>query len=252
MKSDAADYVHKCDRCHQQAPILRSPTQDLISISSPWPFAQWGINIVGPLPTAPAKKKLLLVATHYFSKWIEAEAFASIKDKEVTQFIWKNIICRFNIPRTIISDNGPQFDSLVYRNFCQELKIKNLYSTPRYPQSDGQAEAYNKTLLTALKKRLDVAKGKWVDELPRVLWAYRMTAGRPTGISPFALTYGIEAIIPTEIGMTTLRTEMPEQPNTEFIIKELDTVDELRETVAVRIASYHRRLENLYNKHIKP
>ena len=87
MKSNAADYVHKCDRCQRQAPILRSPTQDLRSILSPWPFGQWGIDIVGPLPTAATQKKLLLVATDYFSKWIEAEALASINDKEVTQFI---------------------------------------------------------------------------------------------------------------------------------------------------------------------
>ena len=68
-----------------------------------------------------------------------------------------------------MSDNGPQLDSRAYRNFCRELKINNLYSTLRYPQSNGQAEASNKTLLTALKKRLDLAKGKWVDELPGVL-----------------------------------------------------------------------------------
>ena len=140
--------------------------QDLISILSPWPFAQWGIDIVGPLPTASTQKKLLLVATDYFSKWIEVEAFSSIKDREVTQFIWKNIICQFSIPRSIMFDNGGQFDNRVYQNFCQELKIKNLYSTPRYPQSNGLAEASNKTLLITLKKRLDSAKGKWVDELP--------------------------------------------------------------------------------------
>ena len=169
MKSDAADYVKKCDPCQRMSPILKSPVQDLLSISSPWSFAQWGIDIVGPLPTAPAQKKLLLVATNYFSKWIKADAFASIKDRDVTQFIWKNIVCWFGIPRSIVSDNGPHFDSRVYRDFCQELKIKNLYSTPRYPQSNGQAEASNKTLLTALKKRLDSAKGKWVEELPRVL-----------------------------------------------------------------------------------
>ena len=168
-----------------------------MSISSPWPFAQWGIDIVGPFPTTPAQKKLLLVATDYFSRWIEAEAFVSIKDKEVTQFIWKNIVCGFGIPQSIISDNGPQFDSRVYLNFCQELKIKNLYSTPRYPQSIGQAEASNKTLFTTLKKRLDATKDKWVDELPRVFWAYRTTASKPTSISPFALNYGMEAIIPT-------------------------------------------------------
>ena len=103
-----------------------------------------------------------------------------------------------------MSDNGSQFDSWVYQNLCQELKIKNLYSTPRYPQSNGLAEASNKTLLTALKKWLDSAKGKWVDELLGVLWAYRTTARKPTGISPFAITYGMEAIIPIEIGMPTI------------------------------------------------
>ena len=139
MRSDTADYMQKCDRCQRQALVLRSLAQDLISITSPWPFAQWGIDIVGPLPTALAQKKLLLVATYYFSKCIEAEAFTSIKDKDVTQFIWKNIVCLFGIPRSIVSENKPQFDSRAYRNFCQELKIKNLYSTPRYPQSNGQA-----------------------------------------------------------------------------------------------------------------
>ena len=68
MRSDATDYVRKCDRCQRQAPVLKSPVQDFISISSPWPFAQWGIDIVGSLPTAPAQKKLLLVATDYFNK----------------------------------------------------------------------------------------------------------------------------------------------------------------------------------------
>ena len=81
MKSDVVDYVKKCDPFQRMSPILKSPVQDLVSISSPWPFAQWGIDIVGLFPTASAQKKLLLVATDYFSKWIEADAFASIKDR---------------------------------------------------------------------------------------------------------------------------------------------------------------------------
>ena len=127
------------------------------------------MDIVGPLPAATAQKKFLLVATDYFNKWVEAEAYASINDKDVTKFVWKNIICHFGIPQAIIADNGPQFDSITFRNFCLELNIRNLYSTPRYPQSNGQAEATNKTLVTALKKRLEQAKGKWIEELPGVL-----------------------------------------------------------------------------------
>ena len=83
IRADAATYVRKCDRCQQQALILRVPIQDLTPITSPWSFTQWGIDIVGSLPIAPTQKKLLLVATDYFSKWIEVEAFTSIKDKDV-------------------------------------------------------------------------------------------------------------------------------------------------------------------------
>ena len=118
MRSDTSNYVRKCDRCQRLAPVSRSPAQDLISITIPWPFAQWGIDIVGPLPTALPHKKLLFVSTDYFSKWIKAEAFASIKDKDVTQFIWKNIVCQFGKPRSIVSDNEPQFNSRAYKNFC--------------------------------------------------------------------------------------------------------------------------------------
>ena len=73
--------------------------------------------------------------------------------------MWNNIICRFGIPWSIVIDNGPQFDSKVYKNFCHELKIINLYSTLWYPQSNGQAEASNKTILMALKKHLYLTKG---------------------------------------------------------------------------------------------
>ena len=252
IKSDAANYVKRCDPCQRMPPILKSRVQDLVSISSPWPFVQWGIDIVGPLPIASTQKKLLLVSTDYFSKWIESDAFLSIKDRDVTRFIWKNIVCRFGILRSIVSDNGPQFDNRVYRDFCQELKIKNLYSTPRNPQSNGQAEASNKTLLTALKKWLDSVKGKWVEELPGVLWAYRTTARNPTGISPFELNYGMEAVIPTEIGRPTIRTDTPESGNDESIIKELDMSYEQWEAAKICITSYQRRLANSYNKRVKP
>ncbi|RVX10500.1 Gag-Pol polyprotein [Vitis vinifera] len=163
-------------------PRSQTGTQDP-SASRPF-HPDWGALVQGlhRTPTSCTRpKEILLVATDYFSKWVEAEAYASIKDKDVTKFVWKNIICGFGIPQTIIADNGPQFDSIAFRNFCSELNIRNSYSTPRYPQSNGQAEATNKTLITALKKRLEQAKGKWVEELPDVLWAYRTTPGRPIG-----------------------------------------------------------------------
>ncbi|RVW42819.1 hypothetical protein CK203_079957 [Vitis vinifera] len=104
------------------------------------PISKVGHGHSRTLLAAAAQKKFLLVATDYFSKWVEAEAYTSIKDKDVTKFVWKNIICRFGIPQTIIADNGPQFDSIAFQNFCWELNTWNSYFTPRYPQSNGQAE----------------------------------------------------------------------------------------------------------------
>ena len=88
------------------------------------------------------------------------------------RFIWKNIVTRFGVPYAFISDNGLQFDSKAFRKYSSDLGIKNRYSTPAYPQGNGQAEAVNKVIVNGLKKRLDDAKGKWVEELPHVLWTY--------------------------------------------------------------------------------
>ena len=88
-------------------------------------------------------------------------ALFSITEQDTKNFVWKNIITRFGIPRTLISDNGAQFDSNFFKSFCQEYGIRNVYSTPAYPQSNGQAEISNKVILDGLKKRLDRAKGRW-------------------------------------------------------------------------------------------
>ena len=152
MKADAADYTRKCDSCKRLAPILKSPVQDLISISSPWPFAQWGINIVGPLPTAPAQRSNFWWPRTILISGLRLKHSPRLKIRMSLSLSGRTFVCQFGIPKSIVSDNGPQFENRVYRNFCQELKIKNLYSTPRYRQSNGLAEASNKTLLTALKK----------------------------------------------------------------------------------------------------
>ena len=169
MKWDIESYVRRCDQCQWHTPISHVTSEALNTIISSWSFAQWGMDIINPLPTGVAQKKFLLVATDHFSKWVEAEAHASIKDKDVSKFVWKNILCRFKIPRATVIDNDPQFDNIVFRTFCSELNIKNLYSTLCYPQSNRQVDVTNKTLLNALKKMLERVKRKWADELPEVL-----------------------------------------------------------------------------------
>ena len=127
----------------------------------------------------------------------------------------------------LISDNGLQFDSKIFRNYCGKLGITNRYSTPAYPQRTGQAEAMNKVILSGLKKRLDDAKGKWVEELPYVLWTYRTTPRRSTGETPFSMTYGVETVIPLEFGFPTTRTSLfNPKDNDKQLTRGLDLIEE--------------------------
>ena len=111
----------------------------------------------------------MLVDTDYFTKWVKAKPLANIRDIDAKKFLWKNIVTRFGVPRTIISDNGLQFDSKSFRRYCCDLGIMNKYSTPAYLQGNGQSDAVNKVIVNEFKKRLNDAKGKWVEELSHVL-----------------------------------------------------------------------------------
>ena len=166
---DATDLVKKCKICQEHAKISRLPSEPLTSITSPWPFQQWGLDILGPLPIGKGKCKFIIVAVDYFTKWAEAEPLATITEQKIRNFVWRAIICRFGIPRALVSDNGKQFDNAKFRDFCAKLGIKNYYSSPAHPQSNGQAEVTIRTLKAAFKTKLEDLKGKWVEYLPEVL-----------------------------------------------------------------------------------
>ena len=114
-------------------------------------------------------------------------------------------MCRFGVPRVLISDNGRQFDNALFRDFCTHFGIQNHYSSPTHPQANGQAKVANRSLLKILKTRLEWAKGVWPDELPSVLWAYRTTVRTPMGEIPFKLAYRSEAVIPAEVHVANHR-----------------------------------------------
>ena len=149
--------------------------------------------------------KFLVVGIDYFTKWVEAELLASITQQNVKNFMWKNIVSKFGVPKVLVSDNGRQFDNTLFRDFCAHFRIQNHYSSPAHPQVNGQAEVANRSLLKIIKTRLEEVKGVWPNELLGVLWAYRMTIRTPTEETPFKLAYGIEVIIPAEVHMANHR-----------------------------------------------
>ncbi|XP_075099306.1 uncharacterized protein LOC142176130 [Nicotiana tabacum] len=207
---------------------------------------EWGMDIVGPLPQAKGKVRFLLVPTEYL---LEAEAFKHVREKEVRDFIWRNIICQFGVPREIVCDNGPQFIGTQIINFFQSWQIKMITSTLYHPVSNGQAESTNKFIINNLKKRLEESKGNWPEVLLGVLWDYRTTAKTSIGETPFSLVYGAEALIPVEIREpSTIYTQATEESNEEEMQINLDLLEERREAALIRMTSQKQVMERYYNR----
>lgn len=168
------------------------------------------------------------------------------------KFVWKKIVTRFGVPNSLISDNGLQFDSRAFREFCADLGIKNKYSTLAYPQSNSQVEAVNKVIVSGLRRRLEGAKGNWAEELSNVLWAYRTTPKRSTGETPFSLTYRAEAVIPAEVSICSTRVAgFDPSINNEMLAERLDKLEECREVATIRLAEYQQKLARRYDQGVR-
>ncbi|KAI5337268.1 hypothetical protein L3X38_016537 [Prunus dulcis] len=194
MHQDANTLVKRCDKCQRFGNVPHIPAEPLTPIVSPWPFAQWGLDLIGPMPQGKGQVKYAVVAVDYFTKWVEAEPLATITAAKIEDFVWTHICCRFGIPYAIITDNGRQFDSELFRQFCTRLKINLFFASPAHPQSNGQVEAINKIVKKLLKRQLDKAKGACPEKLPEALWAIRTSYRTSTGETPFSMAFGSEAV----------------------------------------------------------
>ena len=128
----------------------------------------------------------------------------------------------------------------------------NKYSTPAYPQGNRQAETINMVIVNGIKKRLNDAKEKWVEELSHVLWTYQTTPRRSTRETPFSMTYRAEAIIPLETGFPTLKTSLFSlSSNDNLLERGLDLIEERRENAMVQLAYYQHKLKQGYDAKVK-
>jgi hypothetical protein len=140
----------------------RVPTSALNPIIKPWSFRGWGIDLVGQI-NPPSRKghKFVLLATDYFTKWVEAIPLKKVTSENMVEFVKEHIIYRLGIPQTIKTDQGAQFASSEFREFAESMGIKLLNSAPYYAEANGQAEASNKIMIKLIQKKIDQKPKRW-------------------------------------------------------------------------------------------
>jgi hypothetical protein len=163
--------------------------------------------LLGPLPPAQGNLKYVVVAVEYFSKWIEAKPLATITSAIVQKFFWQNIVCHFGVPKAITVDNEIQFDAEMFKIFSDQIDTKLHIASVRHPESNGLVERADGIIITGIMKSIfNQPRGKWPDELIKVVWNHNTVVSRSTGFTPFKLLFGDKAITPEEARRGSIRT----------------------------------------------
>jgi hypothetical protein len=248
--------VKRCEACQFHAKQIHQLAQELQTIPLTWPFVVQGLDILGPFPRAQGGYRYLYVAIDKFTKWVEVEPVCTIPARSTVKFI-RGLVCRIGVPNHIIIDNGSQFTSRLFWEYCASADIKICFASVAYPRSNGQAEHANAEVLKGLKTRsfnakLEACGKKWLDNLQSIRWSIRITTTKPTGETPFFLVYGAEAVLPTDIKFGSPRVLAFDEICQEDLIKDrLLQLEEARCQAALRAARYQQGLRSYHSRHVR-
>jgi transposase InsO family protein len=151
--ADASEIVRTCEGCQFYARKSNFPAHVLQTIPVMWPFAVWGLDIVGPLRKAPGGYTHLLVAIDKFSKWVEVRPITNLRAEQAVTF-FTDIVYRFGVPNSVITDNGSQFTGRKFLEFCDKFHILVDWAAVAHPQTNGKVERANSMILQGLKPRI--------------------------------------------------------------------------------------------------
>jgi len=252
IENDCCIHVRKCLKCQKYANNINVSPTTLNVFSAPWPFSMWGIDVIGAIePKASNGHCFNLVAIDYFTKWVEAASYANVTRKVVAKFIKREIIYRYGLPSRIITNNATNLNNKMMSELCEEFKIQHHNSTPYRPKMNGAVEAENKNIKKIVQKMVVTYK-VWHEMLPFALHGYRTSVQTSTGATSFSLVYGMEAVLPFEVEIPSLRVLMEAQLEEAKWVKtrhdQLNLIDEKRLAAIFHGQLYQQRMKRAFDK----
>lgn len=225
QKNDIERWCQVCEQCQfrkQRSGPARTPLQQDIAAE---PFGRIAMDILSFPTTTENGNTCVLVVSDYFTKWSQAYALADHQAYTVADVLVTRFFLIFGIPRVIHTDQGPEFQSELFLRLCDLLEAKKTRTSPYRPQSDGQVERLNRTLIDMLSKFCDDHKEDWDHHLPYILCSYNSTRHDSTGCSPNLLMMGREITLPIDLMYGT-------EPATPTHLCPVEYVEWVRQTTA--------------------
>eukprot|EP00253_Pinus_taeda_P003272 PITA_03272 len=241
-KQSLAENLASCDWCQIFEGKQQLKSLPLKPIHASGPFQQWGLDFIGEInPHSSGQHRWILVATNYFTMWIEAIPTRKVDHQVVMEFLTENIFTRFGCPHKLVTDNAATLRAKELVDKFNSMGIKLVHSTSYYPQGNGLAESSNKSLIRIIKKLSEDNKKNWDSKLKYALWADRVTIKKSTGNSPFKLVYGTEVVFPIQLTLPVAKFLQQEQNEEEDMAKritDLAEVHQIREQLVEKFAAH--------------
>jgi hypothetical protein len=198
----------------------------------------------------------ILVAINKFTKWIEYKHITSLTSAKGVEFI-QEIMFRFGIPNSIITDLRSNFTSSEFFDFCEHRSIQIKYASVAHPRANGQVERANRMILDAHRKKVfdksEKLAGKWIRELPYLVWSLRTQPSRALhGNTPFFMVYGSEAALPADLIFGAPRLTFESIAEAEATrLEDIDVLEEERLNVVIQSARYQQTLRRYHDKAVR-
>jgi hypothetical protein len=253
---DCFKYYKGCQECQKIGSIQRVPASAMNPIIKPWTLRGWAIDLIRQIyPPSSKGHKFILVATDYFTKWVEAIPIKNVTSGNMIDFVKEHIVYWFGIPQTITTNQGSQFTSREFEEYANSLGIKLLNSSLYYAQANGQAKAANKGIIKLIKRKIDENPKWWHTILNETLWAYRMACHGATKVSPYQLVYGHDDVLPWELKTGSRRTSLQDQLSLDdystMMKEELKDLTGIRLRALENIEKNKKRIARWYDKKVK-
>ena len=198
MLKDCINFEKGCQECQKHVGIRHVPASELHSIIKPWPFGGWALDVIDEIhPNSSKGHRFVLARIDYFTKWIEVVPLQNVDQKVVISFIKNYILCRFEVPENITTDQGSAFIGQKTVEFTKQAGFKVLTLTPYYAQADGQVEAANKAIIDSIKRRMNGNSRNWHVLLDQIPWACRTSPKKSINSTPFRLVFGHDLVLST-------------------------------------------------------
>ena len=239
-------YIRQCRQCNKDKDPRKKPKARLGLYLAGYPMDRIAFDVMGPMPLTKDGNRYILVIGDYFTRWMEAYSLPTQHAEVVAQ---KLVISRFGTPLEIHSDQGRNFESVLFKEVLKLLQIKKTRTTAYRPKSNGLIERFNATLGRMIKQFVDHNKNNWDKHLDLLLSAYRSIVHPATGYSPNMLIFGRKINIPSDILYPFPRPEEPENIQ-EYVHDLRDKMEECYHIVHKNLKSTAERQKQDYDSRV--